>query len=227
MKIIIITVLAIFFIGCAEKTINTQTENKVEKVKVKEEIKVEPIKSTKTIKTKPITTKDPRVIVGQTASIRIDELGINYLARIDTGATVTSINAFNIKVIQPAKEEFIKYKKNYQPKETKIDDRKIKNHDYKKNIGKKISFDTLNEKGKFISVKSEVVDVQTVRNAQGTEYRYVVLFTLDYKGISKKYRINLRDRRHMTYKLLIGRNWLSQHFLVNVDKEEGLLVPKK
>ena len=29
--------------------------------------------------------------------------------------------------------------------------------------------------------------------------------------------VNLRDRSAMTYKLLIGRNWLSEDYLVDVD----------
>jgi len=238
MKSIIFTAIAtIFFMGCSNTSVNTQTlKDEKSEQQVKE---IQPIKKIEhkqnDIKNEVVkkeieqdtVKKDSRIITGQTALIRIDELDMSYLARIDTGATVTSLSAFNIKIIQTVQKEYVEFKKNYQPKDTRIDDKKIKNHDYKKDIGKKIHFDTLSEKGVLTRVKSEVVDVQTVRNAQGTEYRYVVLFTLEYKGISKKYRINLRDRRHMTYKLLIGRNWLSQHFLVNVDQDEGLLVPKK
>lgn len=200
-RVISIFILAVFFTGCTK---NSSFSNQEVEIK-----------------------KHQRIITGQTASIRIKELNMNYLSRIDTGATVTSLNAFNIKVLPAHKKSPAETEKELKSQKINENDKKIKNYEYKENIGKTILFDTLSEKGVLSHIESKVVDVQFVRNAQGVEYRYVVLFTLEYKGISKKYRINLRDRRHMTYKLLIGRNWLSEDFLVNVDKNEGLLTPQK
>jgi hypothetical protein len=42
---------------------------------------------------------------------------------------------------------------------------------------------------------------------------------LAWKGVSKKVEVNLRNREKMTYKLLIGRNWLENDFIVDVERD--------
>jgi hypothetical protein len=143
----------------------------------------------------PETTKP---IIGKTARIKITEANLEYLARIDTGARITSIHAINIAV---------------QDGET----------DKTKNIGKSISFDTANEKGDNKQIFTKIVDVGKVRNAQGVEYRYVVDLKLNWNDVNKSGFVNLRDRSAMNYKLLIGRNWLSDEFKVDVSKNEGVI----
>ena len=64
-----------------------------------------------------------------------------------------------------------------------------------------------------------IVKVSTVKNSQGTEQRYVIELPLSWKHVKKNVQVNLRDRSKMTYKLLIGRNFLSHDFLVDVDKK--------
>jgi hypothetical protein len=81
-----------------------------------------------------------------------------------------------------------------------------------------ISFDTINEQGEKRHMREKVVGVARVRNAQGTEYRYVVVLGLKYNNIVKYKEVNLRDRSNMTYKLLIGRNWLDHDFAIKTDK---------
>jgi len=60
-----------------------------------------------------------------------------------------------------------------------------------------------------------------VRNAQGVETRYQIPLTLRWHGIDKLIRVNLRDRSAMTYKLLIGRDWLMGDFVVDVEVNKG------
>ena len=133
-------------------------------------------------------------IIGETAYIDIKEFGIAYLSRIDTGATNTSIHAYNVKVEKPAKDK-------------------------KDNVGKQATFETVNHDGVKKEYSSKIVAVTKVSNSQGTEYRYEVEMTLGWQGKDKKVTVNLRDGSKMTYKLLIGRNWLSKDYLVDVDKE--------
>lgn len=85
-----------------------------------------------------------------------------------------------------------------------------------------ISFKTMNEKGQKRVHKAKVEKVSLVKNAQGEEYRYMIKLTLQYKDVSKYVSVNLRDRTKMSYKLLIGRNWLHNDFYVLTD-----LKPKK
>lgn len=134
----------------------------------------------------------PRKVVGQLETIHVQEADMDFLARIDTGARVTSIHATGIEVAEPNPEK-------------------------KDNVGKTVTFDVTRADGGSRQISGEIVEVAKVRNAQGVEYRYVVELTLVWDGDSKKVQVNLRDRSAMTYKLLIGRNWLRDDYLVDVD----------
>lgn len=145
-------------------------------------------------------SKEPEVpvgkkIIGETAFITVEEAGIAFDSRIDTGATTTSINAFDIKIKGEDKEK-------------------------QNNINKLVTFKTRNRSGKVAVISTRIVNVVIVTNSQGREFRYVVDLTLNWQGESRKIRVNLRDRQEMTYKLLIGRNWLRGKYLVDVSKKE-------
>ncbi len=134
-----------------------------------------------------------KMVVGETARIAVAEAGLEFLARIDTGARVTSIHALDVEVRGGAENK-------------------------RGNKGKPVSFRVINARGEDAVLESTIVDVASVRNAQGTEYRYVVELTLVWEGFEKVVQVNLRDRSAMTYKLLIGRNWLAKDFVVDVDR---------
>ncbi len=133
-----------------------------------------------------------KTIVGQTAWLEVGGVPFNFLARVDTGANTTSIHAVDVKVIDGSSE----------PKE---------------NVGKTISFQTLNREGKSKKLSVPIVRISTVKNSQGVEQRYVVNLLIISDNIKESVEVNLRDRSKMAYKLLIGRNWLSEDFLVDVD----------
>jgi hypothetical protein len=137
-------------------------------------------------------------VIGETARISLNDGGIEYLARVDTGARITSVHALDIEVAGGASDQ-------------------------KDNIGKMVTFSTENEKGERKQVTTEIIRVAKVRNAQGVEYRYVVDLNLNWQGLDKSGHVNLRDRSVMSYKLLIGRNWLSDDFVVDVNKSEGII----
>lgn len=133
-------------------------------------------------------------VIGETAWIEISDVPFPFLSRIDTGARITSIHATNISIENGSKT----------PKD---------------NIGKQITFTTINREGLPHTLTTPIVKVSTVKNSQGIEQRYVVELILSWRTIQKKIAVNLRDRSHMSYKLLIGRNFLTSDFLVDVDRE--------
>lgn len=133
-----------------------------------------------------------RTVIGETSWVEVGGVPFSYLARIDTGASTTSIHAIDVKV--PAGSN--------NPDE---------------NVGKTVSFRTLSRDGKSTLVTRPIVRVSTITNSQGTEQRYVVSLQIAKGNVEKEVEVNLRDRTAMQYKLLIGRNWLTNDFLVNVD----------
>jgi len=49
----------------------------------------------------------------------------------------------------------------------------------------------------------------------------MIPLTLRWQGSNKVINVNLRNRDTMTYKLLIGRDWLSKDFIVDIDINKG------
>ena len=135
---------------------------------------------------------EQKILIGETAWVEVGDIPYAYLARIDTGARVTSIHAVDVEIMDGSSV----------PDE---------------NVGKTVSFKTVNRDGKIQAMSTVIVKVSTVKNSQGIEQRYVIELPLSWKDVNKKVEVNLRDRSKMTYKLLIGRNWLSKDFLVDVD----------
>ncbi|WP_299495656.1 RimK/LysX family protein [uncultured Shewanella sp.] len=132
-------------------------------------------------------------IIGATADMSVEGTGLNYIARIDTGAARTSLNAKDIVV--------------------DASNGKSMRHD----IGKMVSFTTENADGESKRMTAKIVGVSRVVNSQGEERRYIVKLNIVYHGDARNIRVNLRDRSRMDYKLLIGRDWLKGQYMVDVE----------
>jgi len=130
-------------------------------------------------------------IIGRECWIRVEELGADYLARVDTGATTSSIHATDLRIIDGS-------------------------DDPRDNVGKMIRFRSVSSTGVPVRIKAEIAKAQTVVNAQGREKRYMVWLTLSARGVRKTILTDLRDRSGMRYKMLVGRDWLAGDFLVDV-----------
>ncbi|QIR14353.1 RimK/LysX family protein [Shewanella aestuarii] len=137
-------------------------------------------------------------ILKQVETMTVAKSGLIYEARMDTGAANSSLHAIDLKVIGGA-------------------DKKMKN-----NIGKMIEFTTENEKGEKKRIQAEIVDTSTVKNSQGTETRYIVKLDIGFADDLKRVHVNLRDRSHMDYKLLIGRNFLKKGYIVDVAEKKTI-----
>ena len=135
---------------------------------------------------------EDKILIGSVENIGVAELGLNYDARIDTGATTSSLHAVDIY----------------------IEDESL---NPKANIGKTISFTTINQEDDVVELITSITGIKEVRNSQGVETRYMVNLTLELNGEGKELQVNLRDRSEMTYKLLIGRDWLKGDYLVDVE----------
>ncbi|MEO3682415.1 RimK/LysX family protein [Shewanella vesiculosa] len=134
-------------------------------------------------------------MIGPLAELSIKQTGLLYNTRIDTGAVENSLHAVNIRV-------------------DKEDTVNIEN-----NIGKMITFTTANEKGQQAEVRTKIRGTSLIRNAQGTERRYMVRLNVGEPRHEYVVDVNLKDRSKMGYKLLIGRNWLQGHYMVDVSKK--------
>ncbi|MEC4724898.1 RimK/LysX family protein [Shewanella sp. D64] len=137
-----------------------------------------------------------KAIIGASANMSVSETGLNYQARIDTGAGNTSLHAYDLEIEGGSAKKM------------------------KDNVGKMLMFTTENEAGEQKRLKGEIVKTSTVSNSQGRETRYMVELHIGENGHERKVKVNLRDRSHMDYKLLIGRNWLNGRYIVDVSDKK-------
>ncbi|CAA0111096.1 Uncharacterised protein [BD1-7 clade bacterium] len=143
-----------------------------------------------------IAAEAPKRYIGKTAMFYVNG-DMPFLTRVDTGARTTSINAQNVDIADAAEDK-------------------------NDNIGKQVSFTIINGKGEERRITSTIQGVTKVRNSQGTEYRYEVPMKLRWEDIETTLNVNLRDRKTMSYKLLLGRDWMHGRVVVDVDNNEGL-----
>lgn len=137
----------------------------------------------------------PPLVIGPIARVFETNSGLPLLARVDTGAAVTSLHCTEADfVIEDASED---------PFE---------------NFGKAVRLRVENLAGEFSWITTKVLDYVEVRSANGAEHRYRVLLPLQCGPVKKETIVNLNDRSAMSFRLLLGREFLQGDFLVDVSQ---------
>ena len=139
----------------------------------------------------------PRQVIGPTAQVTEASSGVAITARVDTGAAVTSLHVGQDDLVIP------------EPAEDPVD-----------NLGKSVRLRVANRDGESSWVETRLVDYVEVRSANGAEHRYRVRLPLRYGGVEKSAIVNLNDRSQMTYRMLLGRDFLEGDFIVDVSQPD-------
>ncbi|WP_127716848.1 RimK/LysX family protein [Halobacteriovorax sp. HLS] len=126
--------------------------------------------------------------LGSLEKVTLDEL-VTLKARIDTGASRTSINAYDLKAFKKGKEEYISFK--------------ISNS---KNKAVSIT--------KKVAAKVPVTSATSLK----PEMRYVVPFEVAIGNDKRNINVSLADRRGLKHKILIGRDYINNAYEVNTSK---------
>jgi hypothetical protein len=129
--------------------------------------------------------------IGPTAIVTEVTSGFPFPARVDTGATSCAIHCAKFVIEDPALE----------PAE---------------NVGKPIRILLENHEGEQKWIKTKVAGHVVVRTTTDNDERYKVPIKLRWQDVEKKVLVTLSDRAHMTYPLLLGRNFLNGDFIVDV-----------
>lgn len=79
-----------------------------------------------------------------------------------------------------------------------------------------VNFSLLGRDGRKISLSRPIAKISTVRQAAGSEKRVFVELTLKHLDHTRPVLVNLNDRSHLHYPMLLGRNWLENGYLVDV-----------
>jgi len=172
---------------------NLLLEDKTKKIEKPEEKKVKPKVIIKE-KTKIVIVEKPisegsKIVVGANEYVYIPSLKLKYKAKIDTGATTTSIHALDIKEFERDGKKWVKFK---------IDDKN----------GRLIE--------KYLPL-TRVVNIK--RHNEKSQKRYVVKMRINLGKISEVVEVTLTNRSQFLYPVLIGRNYLNGYVIVDVSKK--------
>lgn len=135
-----------------------------------------------------------KTVIGATIDVLEPNSGFVLKARVDTGASISSLHCTEIE-IENASDN---------PAE---------------NSGKNVRFLIEDPNGKQHWLESTILGYSGIRSAVGTSDRYRVRMKLTCSSITKETLVSLNDRSEMKYQLLLGRDFLEDDFVVDVSRD--------
>ncbi|MEF1174859.1 ATP-dependent zinc protease, partial [Vibrio sinaloensis] len=158
-------------------------EPKVEEPKVEEKEVVKETKPAEKPKQPEIVlkakkTSDGKLILGEKEWVYVPGLEQNFRARIDTGATTSSISAVDIEPFERDGKDWVKFK--------------IEHEGHK---SKEIALPVQ----RWVKIRQS--------SADGTQERAVVDAWIQIGDLKEKTEFTLADRTHLTFPLLLGRSF--------------------
>ncbi len=140
---------------------------------------------------------DNKIIVGEAEYIKIQPGNVLTKARIDTGAKDTSLGAYDIQEFERDGEKWVTF---YLPNET----------------------------GNPIKIRKKIIGTTLIKQQNNPPLRrYEVQMTVILGNQSHTIKVNLADRQHYTFPALVGRNFLTGHFIVDPSRKYSQGLPKK
>ncbi len=150
-----------------------------------------------------------KVVLGQEEWVWIDSIKAHFKARVDTGATTSSINAQDIQTFERDGKEWIRFNLTHQGED---------NTDEKAQVAK------------VDEIEAPVVRWVKIRQASTEEAvrRPVVELWVQLGSLHEKAQFTLADRSQMDYPVLLGREFFKDIALVDVGKKyiQGKTEPK-
>jgi hypothetical protein len=129
------------------------------------------------------------ITVGAAEMVRVYPGGLEFKARIDTGATTSSINARNIRPFRKGGKRWVRFEVNGRNGQTIRMERPV------------------------------VRRVRVKRFGQESKRRTVVRIGLCLGGYYKEAQVTLQDRRRREYPVLIGRRYMAGAIVVDPGRE--------
>ncbi len=141
-----------------------------------------------------------KLLIGRLEKVLLNPPGRTFTARIDTGATTSSLDARNIQVFERDRSDWVRFQIQ-DPKE------KATYYDVERPIARKV---------RIIQATSDEAD-----------HRLVVKLQFQIGRVQRMEEFTLEDRSHMDYQVLIGRNVLRDLMVVDVAQEFIAPLPQE
>ncbi|MDH5359102.1 MAG: RimK/LysX family protein [Gammaproteobacteria bacterium] len=127
--------------------------------------------------------------IGWLEAVHINGTDYPVIAKIDTGADNSSINAQNVKIVQYNGQSWAR-------------------------------FDITNLQGQQLKIERPIVRVTRIKTKDGgVQTRNVIEMDVCMSSVKKTIEVNLVDRSHFKYQMLIGRSFLNPDFIVDSSAE--------
>ena len=174
--------------GESSKDPVTEPEKEPEKVEKPAEPEKKPVPPKKPEKV--TKTSDGKLILGEEEWVYVPGLEESFKARVDTGATTSSISAIDIVPFERDGKDWVKFK---------------------------IEHDGIKSQEVSLPVERWVKIKQS--SAEGTQRRAVIVANIQIGDLKDKTEFTLADRTHLTYPLLLGRSFFRDVAVVDVSKK--------
>ncbi|MDD9194355.1 RimK/LysX family protein [Aliivibrio sp. S3MY1] len=196
--------LPIFLAGCMSTTATTTPDESADKpaveqpatpekkpeVKPEQKPQVDPKPPVKKPDATNLKTADGKLILGEEEWMYIKAINHNAKARIDTGATTSSISAIDIQMFERDGKDWVKFKLAHSGNKTKA----------------------------FELPVSRIVTIRQSSTEERTD-RPVIAVWVQIGDLKTKTEFTLNDRTHMTFPVLLGRTFFRDVAVVDVSKK--------
>ena len=132
---------------------------------------------------------DCKILLGEIEKLNLVKFDATLSARIDTGATISSVDAHNIQIYRRNKNRWVQFETNMDNQTITLDAQLLK----------------------YIGIKQQATTEDQLRP--------VVLMDIKIGQLVGSYGFSLSNREHLKVKALIGRNVLEHQALVDVSKQ--------
>lgn len=131
-------------------------------------------------------------IIGWRETIALPELGISQIkAKIDTGARSSALHTFHVEEFRRDGKKMLRFQV----------------HPYQRNSRQ------------TVTTEAELLEYRQIRNSGGhAQLRPVVLTTVELGGQQWQIELTLTNRDVMGFRMLLGRQAIRHHFLVDPGK---------
>ncbi|GAL32389.1 hypothetical protein JCM19240_5820 [Vibrio maritimus] len=182
------------------KTEPVEPEVKPEE-KVTEAKPEEPVKETKPAekpKPAPVKSDDGKLILGEQEYVRLMDMKVTTKARVDTGATTSSLSAVDIVPFERDGKDWVKFKMKHDGVESK-----------------EVSMPV----DRWVKVKQS--------SSEESDKRPVIVSVIKIGDMTSKTEFTLADRTHLKYPVLLGRSFFRDVAIVDVSRKYVQPKPTK
>ena len=138
-----------------------------------------------------LLTPYPILIAGNVEVVQ--KLGKSFPAKLDTGADISSISAYDIKSFEKDGHSMVSF----------------------------IYSNDLGVKERITAKVVDTIKI-TEKNSEHATVRPIIEITIKVGTLEKKVQVNLQDRRRFKYSLILGKNFLKYGILVSSDEQYRL-----